>query len=428
MEYYNIKHPEEKVNFKEALLNGQGKDKGLYFPAQTPFLNPYFIENIEHYSNHEIALNVLSSFMYPVFKDSEILDIIKKAFNFDTPVYRIHEHQHLLSLYEGPTQAFKDIGARFMACCLEKLTTEKKVVLVATSGDTGGAVANAFYNVKNVDVVVLFPADGVSLYQKEQMCSLGNNIYPIDIQGDFDDCQALVKQAFADDSLSDHLTSANSINIGRLLPQMVYYFWSYKELKQLNKELVYAVPSGNFGNLTAGLLAKKMGLPIKRFVAACNANEVFPRFLKTNEYLPQSTVKTIANAMDVGNPSNFPRIMEMYDQDINALRKDLSSFSYQDEEVLNYMSAFFLKHDMVLDPHSAIASLSLEEDLQDGEHGVFLGTASPIKFADVISQAGLRVDMPYHKFGQMSYQNIAPDYEKLLDQLSPLFKKSAINE
>ncbi len=391
MEYISTKDKNEKVTFKEALIKGLAKNKALYLPENIPVLSDLFFQNIEQLTNNEIAFKVLHPFVKESIDNKNLEEIIAETLSFPTPVVPVHDNIYTLELFHGPTKAFKDVGARFMSRCLSRFVSDRNrlTILVATSGDTGSAVANGFYDVPGINVVILFPKGKVSPYQEHQMCSLGNNIRAIEVEGTFDDCQALVKKAFSDPELNEkiNLSSANSINIGRLLPQMLYYFFAYKELKAHNKQIVVSVPSGNFGNLTAGVIAKKMGLPIKRFIAATNSNDTFPKYLSTGIYEPKPSVSTYSNAMDVGAPSNFERLLHIYSKDIEEIKKDISSQSVDDATTLKEIKQVYKKYNYILDPHGAVGKICLNNDLADNETGIFLETANPRKFELVVNKA-----------------------------------------
>jgi threonine synthase len=327
-------------------------------------------------------------------------EIITETLCFDFPTVKVEEGIYALELYHGPTMAFKDVGARFMSRCLAYFNKDKKdnknTVLVATSGDTGGAVASGFLGVQGVEVIILYPSGKVSDIQERQLTTLGQNIKALEVDGFFDDCQDMVKKAFLDESLSQHnLTSANSINIARWLPQMFYFFFAYKQLKLENKPLIFSCPSGNFGNICAGIIAKKMGLPIEHFVASTNVNDTVPRFMEKGNYDPKPSKATISNAMDVGNPSNFIRIQEMYHNDLEEFKKDFSSFSYTDAETLEAMQTIYKTDGYIVEPHGAIGYLGLKKELQNHPNaiGIFLETAHPIKFLDVVEPA-LNIKLP----------------------------------
>ncbi|HEY9343588.1 MAG TPA: threonine synthase, partial [Hanamia sp.] len=340
MLYYSTNNKSPKVNFKEATIKGQAPDKGLYFPETIPSLQKTFFEDINEYSKEEIALKVIRPYVGDVIPENELQRIVSETVSFDFPLVKVEKNIFSLELFHGPTLAFKDVGARFMSRCLGyfvKNNGKKITVLVATSGDTGGAVANGFYDVDGVDVVILYPAGKVSSVQELQLTTLGKNIKALEVDGTFDDCQQLVKQAFADELLNEKLflTSANSINVARWLSQQFYYFFAYQQWNDKKNPPVISVPSGNFGNICAGLLAHHSGLPVKHFIAACNANDVVTEYLKTENYAPKKSIATISNAMDVGNPSNFVRILQLFNQEFQSLKNVMSSYTFSDEETRN---------------------------------------------------------------------------------------------
>ena len=402
MRYYSLNKTAPNVSFQEAVIKGLAPDKGLYFPKEILKLEDTFFENIENLSNTEIAFEVIHQFVGNEIPDNVLKEIIAQTLCFDFPLLEIEENIFSLELYHGPTMAFKDVGARFMARCLAYFNKDKKdsknVVLVATSGDTGGAVASGFLGVKGVEVVILYPSGKVSDVQEKQLTTLGQNITALEVDGVFDDCQDMVKQAFLDADLIDkNLTSANSINIARWLPQMFYFFFAYKALKKHNKPLVISCPSGNFGNICAGIIAKKMGLPIAHFVAATNENDTVPEFMQTGIYSPKPSKPTISNAMDVGNPSNFVRIQEIYDNDLEQFKKDFSSFSYSDAETAIVLKKIFESSGYIAEPHGVVGYMGLKKELENHLNaiGVFLETAHPIKFLDVVEPIlGITLDVP----------------------------------
>lgn len=393
MKYYSLNRKAPKVSFKEAILKGLAPDKGLYFPSQITALPASFYKNIESLDPVTIAYEVMKQFVGDEIPKRDLKAILNDVLSFNFPLVEIDENIASLELYHGPTLAFKDVGARFMARCLSYFNnkTERKediTVLVATSGDTGGAVASGFYKVAGVDVVILYPSGKVSEIQEKQLTTLSENIAAVEVNGTFDDCQAMVKQSFLDKDFNGkcNFTSANSINVARWLPQMFYYFFAYKELKAKGKELVFSVPSGNYGNICAGMMAQKLGLPIKHFVTGTNANNSVPNYLKTGRYATRPSVATISNAMDVGAPSNFIRIQELHDFNISELRKNLSGYSYTDDQTRAAMQHLFAYKNYIADPHGAIGYMALREYLNTHQHiyGVFLETAHPVKFLDVI--------------------------------------------
>ena len=391
MKYYSLNKQSPDVDFGEATIRGQAPDKGLYFPETIPVLEQSFIDNIEQYSNEEIAFRIIKPYVAGTMPDSELQRIVAETINFPIPLVPVQDNIYALELFHGPTLAFKDVGARFMSRCLGYFARERKekvVVLVATSGDTGGAVAHGFYDVPGVEVVILYPSGKVSSVQEKQLTTLGKNIHALEVKGSFDDCQQLVKQAFVDASLTSKLflTSANSINVARWLPQQFYYALAYKQWSDKAHPPVICVPSGNFGNICAGLLAHRSGLPVKHFIAACNANDVVTRYLEAGTYQPRKAVPTLSNAMDVGNPSNFVRMLELFHQEFGTLKQVLSSYSITDEETKTTIKTVFDKHHYLPDPHGAVGYLALQRYLAQhpGEKGMFLETAHPVKFYDVV--------------------------------------------
>ncbi|MDF1695501.1 MAG: threonine synthase [Saprospiraceae bacterium] len=391
MKLYSTNNPENIVYLKEAVLQSLPEDKGLYMPVEIAELEQEFYANIENFTFKEIAFNVASALIGSYIPSIDLKGIIDRAINFSAPVVMHDDSIGTLELFHGPSLAFKDFGARFMAELISYFIqgeNRKVTILVATSGDTGGAVAAGFYDTPGVEVVILYPKGKVSPLQEKQLTTLGKNIYALEIEGTFDDCQAIVKQAFLDNELNEkyNLSSANSINIARLIPQSFYYFEAYKQVVKYNKQVVFAVPSGNFGNLTAGLLAKKMGLPIHHFIAATNINKIVPDYLRTGKYEPKPSVATISNAMDVGAPSNFVRLLALYDNDYNALTKDVSGFFLTDEMDKNTMKQVFDDHGYTADPHGAIGYAAVKDFQQRHPDtvGVYLETAHPAKFLDVM--------------------------------------------
>ena len=391
MQFYSLHKKSPTVNFKDATINGQAPDKGLYFPETIPLLKKEWIENIENISNEDIAFEVIKSYVGDVINENDLFNIVKETINFNIPLVKVTDNISALELYHGPTLAFKDIGARFMSRCLGyfvKGEDKKVTVLVATSGDTGGAVANGFYNVEGVDVVILYPSGKVSSVQEKQLTTLGDNIHALEVEGNFDDCQQMVKAAFMDEELNKKLflTSANSINVARWLPQQFYYFFAYKQWQEKNNPPVISVPSGNFGNICAGLLANASGLPVKHFIAACNANDVVPQYFATENYQSKKAVATISNAMDVGDPSNFVRIMEIFQQQFSHLKNKVSSVSVSDAVTKETLLSVLNEQHYLCDPHGAVAYKALQDYLQShpNDKGMFLETAHPVKFYDVV--------------------------------------------
>ena len=390
MNYYSLHHKSPKTTFKNAVVNGIAPDRGLYFPETITPLSKDFIENIADYSNHEIAFEAIKQFVGDEIPDEKLKEIIAETVSFNFPVVPVDDNIGTLELFHGPTMAFKDVGAKFMAKCLEyfnKDNDDEVTVLVATSGDTGGAVANGFLGAKGVNVVILYPSGKVSDIQEKQLTTLGQNITALEVDGVFDDCQEMVKTAFLDDEIQRILTSANSINVARWLPQMFYFFFAYKQLHKQHKDIVFSVPSGNFGNICAGIMAQKLGLPIKHFIASTNVNDTVPNYLIDGIYKPKPSKATISNAMDVGNPSNFIRIQQLFNNDLDALKNAFSSYSFTDDETRETMKEIYKNSGYVADPHGAVGYLGLQKhDLQEHEYGVFLETAHPVKFLDVVEE------------------------------------------
>ncbi|MGB1500679.1 MAG: threonine synthase [Flavobacteriaceae bacterium] len=412
MKYYSLNNSSPKVSFKNAVQNGIAPDRGLYFPASITPISQDFIKNISNYSNEEIAFEVIKQFVGDEIPTNILKEIIKKTIPFDFPVVNLDENIGSLELFHGPTMAFKDVGAKFMSQCLEYFnlnTSEETTVLVATSGDTGGAVANGFLNAKGVQVVILYPKGKVSEIQEKQLTTLGNNITALEVDGVFDDCQEMVKSAFLDKNISRNLTSANSINVARWLPQMFYFFFAYKQVSKHYKDIVFSVPSGNFGNICAGLLAQKLGLPIKHFVASTNINDTVPQYLLNGNYVPKPSKATISNAMDVGNPSNFIRIQELFDKNLTKLKKSFSSYSFSDDDTKIIMKSIYNKFNYVSEPHGAIGYLGLKEyGLKSNEFGIFLETAHPVKFLDVVEDTlSVDVEIPPQIKAVMSKSKVA---------------------
>ncbi|MFL9484496.1 threonine synthase [Chitinophagaceae bacterium LWZ2-11] len=390
MNYYSLNKQSPNVQFAAAAVKGQAPDKGLYFPEQIPMLPKGFIDNIKNLSKEEIGFTVMKPYVGNSLPDNELQRIVNETINFDFPVVKINGKISSLELFHGPTLAFKDVGARFMSRCLgyfNRNNNQHVTVLVATSGDTGGAVANGFLGVEGVDVVILYPSGKVSKIQELQLTTLGQNIKAIEVNGTFDDCQTMVKQAFADKELNEKLslTSANSINVARWLPQQLYYFFAYQQW-QHEAPPVFCVPSGNFGNICAGILAHLSGLPVKHFIAACNSNAVVPNFLQTGNYEPKPAIATISNAMDVGNPSNFVRILEMFNNQLPDLKDKLSSISIDDATTADTIKKVYQQYNYTLDPHGAVAYYALDKYLQEHptDKGILLETAHPVKFPDTV--------------------------------------------
>ncbi|SDQ91710.1 threonine synthase [Flagellimonas zhangzhouensis] len=391
MKFYSLNNQNIQASFKEAVIAGIAPDKGLYFPEEITPLPADFFENIDELSHHEIAFKAIHQFVSDDIPDEALKDIIANTLDFQFPVVEIEKNVGTLELFHGPTMAFKDVGARFMANCLGYFSQGEKqdvTVLVATSGDTGGAVANGFLGVDGVKVVILYPSGKVSEIQEKQLTTLGQNIEAMEVAGTFDDCQRMVKTAFLDSSITDHkkLTSANSINVARWLPQLFYFLFAYQQAKSKGKEIVFSVPSGNFGNICAGMVAQKLGMPVKHFVASTNVNDVVPKFMEKGVYEPVPSKATISNAMDVGDPSNFVRIRHLHQDNLERLREHLSSYSFSDEATRAIMKEVYAKTGYVMDPHGAVGYLGLKEYQKSNPDtfGIFLETAHPVKFLDVV--------------------------------------------
>lgn len=403
MKYYSTNKQTSEVSLQEAVVKGLASDKGLFMPEKIKQLPQSFYDKIDTLSFQEIAYTVADAFFGEDVEADTLKQIVYETLNFDTPLVHVNDNIYSLELFHGPTLAFKDVGGRFMARLLgyfiKKQGQSDVKVLVATSGDTGSAVANGFLGVDGIHVYVLYPKGKVSHIQECQFTTLGQNITAIEVDGTFDDCQALVKTAFMDADLNKklNLTSANSINVARFLPQAFYYFYGYAQLKKAGKadNVVFCVPSGNFGNITAGLIAKRMGLPIKRFIAANNSNDIFYEYLQTGKYNPRPSEQTIANAMDVGDPSNFARVIDLYNHSIDEIRKDITGFWYKDEAIAQTLKDTFVKTNYLLDPHGACGYQALIDGLAKDENGIFLETAHPAKFQETVEQIiGKTVDIP----------------------------------
>lgn len=404
MEYYSTKNKLNRASFEKAVRKGLPSDDGLFMPEIIAKLPDAFFKELPGMSLAEIGLRTLHPFVGGEIDDESLIALVEEAFSFETPLTKVTDDTYALELYHGPTLAFKDIGARFMARSLSyfnKQHSQEVTVLVATSGDTGSAVANGFLGVKNVNVVILYPKGKVSEFQEKQMTTLGENIHAIEVDGNFDDCQALVKKAFLDDKLTSEfgLTSANSINVARFLPQMIYYFYAVGQLRKAGKPIVFSVPSGNYGNLTAGLFAQRMGLEVNRFVASTNSNSIVPDFLASGLYETRQSVSTISNAMDVGAPSNFARMADLFHGHIEEFRSDLAGYYYTDDQTTDGLKELYSQYGYIADPHGAVGYLGLkayrEEHPQDDFTGIFLETAHPIKFKEVVEPTlGIKLDIP----------------------------------
>ena len=393
MKFYSTKHNSPDVELKEAVMSGLAPDGGLYMPNSIPKLENDFFERASKMPFSDIAFEISGHFFGPDVPESVLRFIVHESFNFEVPLVELYKNFYALELFHGPTLAFKDFGARFMARLLGYFAqnSQKKItILVATSGDTGSAVAHGFFNVGGVQVVILYPSKKVSTLQEKQLTTMGGNIKALEVQGNFDDCQKMAKQAFLDEELKKAITlvSANSINIARLLPQSFYFVYLCAKLNKVGKPIAASVPSGNFGNLTAGLIAKKMGAPIYKFIASTNQNDAVPQYFKTGHFEARSSVPTISNAMDVGNPSNFVRILELYDCDVENMRRDIYGASFSDVQTKEAIAEVFNKYNYITDPHGAVAYLGLRDYLKNsGESsGVFFETAHPAKFSDIVEK------------------------------------------
>ena len=392
MKYYSTNGKAAQATLEEAVVKGLASDKGLFMPEKIKALPKEFFDNIENLSFQEIAYKVADAFFGEDVDADSLKKIVYDTLSFDVPAVKVEDNIYSLELFHGPTLAFKDVGARFMSRLLGYFIKKEGAgeinVLVATSGDTGSAVANGFLGVDGIKVFVLYPKGKVSPIQECQFTTLGKNITAVEVDGTFDDCQALVKNAFMDADLNAKfkLTSANSINVARFLPQAFYYFYAYAQMKKAEpgKDVVVCVPSGNFGNITAGLFGKRMGLPIKRFIASNNSNDIFYNYLLSGKYEPRPSVATLANAMDVGDPSNFARVMDLYGKDVEAVRKDISGARYSDEQIADAIRNCLKSTGYQLDPHGACGYQALKECLKAGEVGVFLETAHPAKFKEKV--------------------------------------------
>ncbi len=432
MNFYNINNPKETVSFRQAVLQGAGSNNGLYFPEEIKGKSGDFFNDIDAFPFQEMATEILYDFAEADFTRQELMDICTRAFNFPIPLIKVNGRIYSLELFHGPSLAFKDVGARFLAEVLKKIAEKEReeiTVLVATSGDTGSAVARSFFNVEGIRVVLLYPSEKVSKIQEKTLTTMGGNILSMEVLGTFDDCQTLVKKAFADkDAFAGKtLTSANSINVGRLLPQAVYYFWAWHQLSEAEREnVVVSVPSGNYGNLSAGVIAWKIGLPVKRFIAASNINKVVPDYLYSGNYQPRTAVRTLSNAMDVGDPSNFIRISEMFGDDHRQIKNLISAFVADDDHTREGIRELYTDSNYTADPHGAIGYLGCRDLIQQDETGIFLETAHPAKFKDIVEESiqaevelpdylreiqnkpkqSIRMPADYSKFKQWLMKNI----------------------
>ncbi len=428
MQYYSLNKKSPNVNFRDAAITGQAPDKGLYFPEKIPTLSADFFKQLKNKSKGQIAFEVIKPFVGDIIKEEDLFNICSETVNFDFPLKQINDNTYSLELFHGPTLAFKDVGARFMSRCLgyfSKGSDKQVTVLVATSGDTGSAVANGFLGVKGVNVVILYPSGKVSKIQELQLTTLGKNITALEVQGTFDDCQALVKQAFTDEELNKRmaLTSANSINVARWLPQQFYYFYALQQWQHETAPVI-SVPSGNFGNICAGLVAYVSGAPIKHFVAACNSNDIFSNYIANNIVTPKTAVPTISNAMDVGNPSNFVRMLELFAHDHKRIKNLISDCSVSDETTANTIADVYKKFNYLLEPHGAVAYYGLQRYLNNNpqDKGIILETAHPVKFEDVVSKiinqpVAIPESMKYLLNLEKKSVLIKPTFDALKEQL-----------
>lgn len=402
MRYYSTKNKSSYYSLRDAVLKGLPDDNGLFMPEYIPKLPEDFIKGLSQFSLSDIALEISRQFLTDDLPPAVILEIVEKSITFDAPLRKLDDRKYVLELFHGPTLAFKDFGARFMAQLMSYLVkneTKKLTILVATSGDTGSAVASGFLGVPNIEVIILYPSKKVSELQEKQLTTSGQNITALEIQGTFDDCQHLVKTAFLDADLKSkyQLSSANSINISRLIPQSFYYVYVFGKMSDKTEPIVFSVPSGNFGNLTAGLMAKRMGLPVHHFIASTNINDIVLNYLSSGNFNPRSSSQTISNAMDVGNPSNFFRMLDLYDGSLAKMKEDITGFSFDDATTADAMKSVYAKENYLLDPHGAVGYLGLSkyQEKFPNTRGIFLETAHPAKFADVVEDIlKIKVDLP----------------------------------
>jgi len=402
MQFYSTNNRTLRVGLREAVMHGLAPDNGLYMPVSIPALSDSFFATLSQKSFQEVSFEIANNLLGADLPSAVLKNMIDRVIQFDAPLVRLEASISALELFHGPTLAFKDFGARFLSGLVGYFAAQQDkaiTILVATSGDTGSAVANGFLNVHGTKVIVLYPAGKVSEIQEKQFTTLGGNITALEVEGTFDDCQRLVKEAFLDTELNQKhtLTSANSINIARLIPQTFYYFYAFGQVKHPAKPVVFSVPSGNYGNLTAGLLAKRMGLPIARMIASTNINSIVPEYFKTQVFTPRPSQQTISNAMDVGNPSNFARMLDLYDHQFERLANDVEGYSFSDEETRTAMRQVFRDKNYRMDPHGAIGYLGLKKYMKShrGTQGIFLETAHPGKFRDVVEETlGQSIELP----------------------------------
>lgn len=421
MKYYSTQNKNLLSGFREAVLSGLAPDEGLWFPQSIPQVKAGKWKELKGASLPELGIEIMRPFVTDVLNETELEEIVNGTFSFEIPLRPVHDHVSTLELFHGPTCAFKDLGARFLSRTISKLSNESRTILVATSGDTGSAVANGFLGVEGAQVVLLYPKGRISHLQEQQLTTLGQNITALEVEGSFDDCQDMVKKAFLDKELTGcKLTSANSINLARWIPQGIYHAWG--ALQADHSELVFAIPSGNFGNLASGLLMYRMGMPVKRFIAATNANNIVPHYLESGQYEPKPSVATISNAMDVGNPSNFVRLLALFEENDQSLQDVVSGFSLNDDETRKVIAKVQEQYGYTCDPHGAVAYAALEAQLDKGELGVFFETAHPAKFGDVVNTViGKEISIPERlaKYLQLEKKSIEmpTDYAMFKDFL-----------
>ena len=399
MKLYSTRNPNVLVDLETAVFKGLADDKGLYLPEKFIPFAPSFFDEIEKYSFQELCLKVCEQLFQGEINSNDLKAIVNNAITFNAPLVKLEEGLHILELFHGPTLAFKDFGARFMAQLLSYLNKDKDkktTILVATSGDTGGAVASGFFNVPNIDVIILYPSGKVSPLQEKQLTTLGGNITTLEVDGTFDDCQSIVKRAFLDNELSKkfNLCSANSINIARLIPQSFYYFEAYKQLEN-KKDITFIVPSGNFGNITAGIFANKLGLPVRNFIAATNENDIIPKYLSTGLFEPKPSIQTISNAMDVGNPSNFERLLSLFGSTWNNESVNIESYSINDKETQNGIKNIYNQYGYLIDPHTAVGYEVYFKNKNKISNGIILSTAHPSKFdKNIYAELASKIEIP----------------------------------
>ncbi len=428
MKYYSTNKSVPLASFEEAIVKGLPEDNGLYMPEKITPLSKDFTAGLKDTTLQDIGVEVAGKFIEDEIPAHDLKALVYDTLAFDIPAVAVEKDVYALELFHGPTLAFKDVGARFLARCLSYFSAKKErkaTILVATSGDTGSAVAHGFLGLENINVVILYPKGKVSEIQEKQLTTLGQNITALEVDGTFDDCQALVKKSFLDKSTKDkyHLTSANSINMARLIPQSFYYFWAYAQVKEAGRPVYISVPSGNYGNLTAGLIAQRMGLPVDRFIASANANDIVPAYLANGVFDPRASVQTISNAMDVGNPSNFARMLDLYGGDVDEFRKHISGYSYTDEQTRNCMKEVYSQQGYMLDPHGAVGYLGLKAYMKDNAGvGVFFETAHPAKFGDVVEDTiNTTLNIPERLQAYVEKEKVSIEIENSYEALLAVF-------